>query len=188
MPEHEIITARLRLRRWKPDDHSPFAALCADPEVMRHIGNGSTRTAAEASKSIHNFEAEWEQRGYGLFAVENLHSRQLIGFTGLSWPVFLPEVLPAVEIGWRFSKPNWGQGYASEAATAALAFAVNNLGLTDIVSIYQVENKASARIMQKLGLRFDRRTLDPSCNREIEVYRLPQHELPPVKSPMQQAT
>jgi RimJ/RimL family protein N-acetyltransferase len=99
----------------------------------------------------------------------------LIGFTGLSWPDFLPEVLPAVEIGWRFSQASWGNGYAGEAATAALSFGVDALGITDIVSICQIENRASARIMQKLGMIFDRKTLDPTCGREIEVYRLPLH-------------
>tara|TARA_E500000305_G_scaffold111938_1_gene129628 strand:- start:3150 stop:3482 length:333 start_codon:yes stop_codon:yes gene_type:complete len=107
-----------------------------------------------------------------LFAVESKQTDDLIGFTGLSWPVFLPEVLPSVEIGWRFSKSSWGKGYATEAALAALAFGVNELGITDIVSIYQVGNGASARIMQKLGMVFDRRIIDPTCGREVEVYRL----------------
>lgn len=109
-----------------------------------------------------------------MFAVESKQTSDLIGFTGLSWPDFLPEVLPSVEIGWRFSKPSWGKGYASEAAVAALSFGVSELGITDIVSIYQIGNAASGRIMQKLGMIFDRRTIDPTCEREVEVYRLSQ--------------
>lgn len=172
MTRHEINTERLLLRGWKPEDHAPFAAMCGDPEVMRYIGNGSTRTPDDAARYIGSFEREWTERGFGLFAVESKQTGGLIGFTGLSWPVFLPEVLPSVEIGWRFSKSSWGKGYATEAASAALAFGVNELGITDIVSIYQVGNGASARIMQKLGMVFDRRTIDPTCGREVEVYRL----------------
>ncbi|APX18018.1 GNAT family N-acetyltransferase (plasmid) [Phaeobacter inhibens] len=173
MLQHTINTERLLLRGWKPDDHAPFAAMCADPDVMRYIGNGKTRTADDAARYIASFEKEWNERGFGLFAVESKQTGELIGFTGLSWPDFLPEVLPSVEIGWRFSKPSWGKGFASEAAAAALSFGVNELGITDIVSIYQLENGASARIMQKLCMTFDRRTIDPTCEREVEVYRLP---------------
>ncbi|SDE91957.1 Protein N-acetyltransferase, RimJ/RimL family [Celeribacter baekdonensis] len=173
MTRHEINTERLLLRGWKPEDHAPFAAMCGDPEVMRYIGNGSTRTPDDAARYIGSFEREWTERGFGLFAVESKQTGGLIGFTGLSWPGFLPEVLPSIEIGWRFSKPSWGKGYASEAASAALSFGVNELGITDIVSIYQIGNGASARIMQKLGMVFDRRTIDPTCEREVEVYRLP---------------
>ncbi|WP_254868666.1 GNAT family N-acetyltransferase [Phaeobacter sp. HF9A] len=169
----QITTERLLLRGWTSDDHAPFAAICADPDVMRYIGNGQTRSPEDAARNIAAFQRSWAERGYGLFAVEEKQSGELIGFTGHAWPGFLPEVLPSVEIGWRFSKPSWGKGYASEAAKAALVFGVNELGITDIVSIYQIGNEASRRIMQKLGMIFDRRTLDPSCRREIEVYRLP---------------
>lgn len=172
MPQ-EIHTERLVLRRWKPKDHAPFAALCADPEVMRYIGNGETRSADDAARYIAAFEDAWNARGYGLFALETRQTDEFIGFTGLSLPTFLPEVLPSVEIGWRLSKAHWGHGYASEAASAALSFGVSQLGLMDIVSICQIGNRASARIMQKLGMRFDRRTVDPSCERAVDIYRLP---------------
>ena len=174
----EIETERLLLRRWVPDDHASFARMCGDPGVMRHIGDGSRRSAEEASRDIERFGREWEARGFGLFAVEVKRTGRFIGFTGLSSPEFLPEVLPAVEIGWRLTRSSWGQGYASEAAGAALAFGTEDLGLTDIVSIGQTANGASMRIMEKLGLVFDRRTVDPTCGREVQVYRLPKSAAP----------
>lgn len=174
MTPPELNTTRLLLRGWTPEDHAPFAAICGDPAVMRYIGNGATRTADQAAANIASFQTQWAERGFGLFAVQSKETGDLIGFTGFSRPDFLPEVLPAVEIGWRFSRPSWGQGYASEAAAAALAFGTEKLGLTDIVSITQRGNSASARIMQKLGMVFDRRTIDPTCEREVDVYRLPQ--------------
>jgi len=178
MTRPEIETARLRLRGWRPEDHAPFAALCADPDVMRHIGSGATRTPEEAARAIRSFERGWSTRGYGLFAVADKRSGGLIGFAGLSSPQFLPEILPSVEIGWRFAKASWGRGYATEAASAALAFGVTDLGITDIVSICQTGNAASERIMQKLWMRLDRRTIDPSCGRAVTVYRLPRPERP----------
>ncbi len=174
----EIESERLRLRRWLPEDHAPFARICTDPEVMRHIGDGSVRTADEASRAIERFEEDWARRGFGLFAVEVKESGTFIGFTGLSAPEFLPEVLPAAEIGWRLARSSWGRGYASEAAGAALAFGTEDLGLTEIVSICQTANGASMRIMEKLGLAFDRRTTDPTCGRQVEVYRLPKSAAP----------
>lgn len=178
MPPPVLDTDRLRLRPWRSEDHAPYAAICADPEVMRHIGTGATRTAEQASRAIRAFEAGWEERGYGLFAVELKRSGALIGFTGFSSPDFLPEILPSVEIGWRFARACWGVGYATEAAAAALSFGVMELGLTDIVSICQIGNHASERIMRKLGMTLDRRTIDPSCGRRVAVYRSPGQEAP----------
>ena len=171
MSKHAIKTARLLLRRWRAEDIDPFAAICSDPEVMRYIGCGSTRTRDQSATAIRSFETAWEKKGYGLFAVELRGSNQLIGFTGLAEPSFLPEVMPAVELGWRFARQSWGNGYATEAARAALDFGLVTLRIPEIVSIYQAENRASGRIVEKLGMRFDRETLDPSCGRSVRIYR-----------------
>jgi RimJ/RimL family protein N-acetyltransferase len=166
-----ITTSRLTLRRWRSDDIEPFAALCGDPEVMRYIGPGETRTTSQAAASIDAFERMWDERRYGLFAVELTASGRLIGFAGLSEPHFLPEIMPAVEIGWRFARDTWGKGYATEAARAALDFGLVKLGLPEIVSIHQVGNDASGNIMRKLGMRFDRETVDQTCGRPVHIYR-----------------
>lgn len=173
MSQPSIKTGRLLLRRWRDDDVEPFAAMCSDPEVMRYIGSGATRTRAQAQASIEAYERDWEKKGYGLCAVELLEDGGFLGFTGLSEPTFLPEVMPAVEIGWRFARQSWGKGYASEAARAALEYGLKDLGLSEIVSIYQAENHASERIIQKLGMLFDREAIDPTCGRVIQVYRTP---------------
>lgn len=173
MSQPSIKTARLLLRRWRDDDVDPFAAMCSDPEVMRYIGSGATRTRAQAQASIESYQHDWEEKGFGLWAVELLDDGEFLGFTGLSEPTFLPEIMPAVEIGWRFARQSWGKGYASEAARAALEYGLNDLGLSEIVSIYQAENHASERIMQKLGMFFDRDAIDPTCGRPIRVYRTP---------------
>jgi RimJ/RimL family protein N-acetyltransferase len=171
MSEQLIETPRLVLRRWRADDVEPYAEMCRDPEVMRYIGSGATRTREQAAASLEAFEKGWEEKGFGLFAVERVDRDELIGFAGLSEPTFLPEIMPAIEIGWRFARDSWGKGYATEAARAALDFGLVTLRIPEIVSIYQVENRASGRIMAKLGMHFDRQTLDPSCGRTVCIYR-----------------
>lgn len=172
MGKHAITTGRLLLRRWRVEDIEPFAAMCSDPDVMRHIGSGSTRTREQAAAAIRAYETDWEEKGYGLFAVELLDSNHLIGFAGLAEPAFLPEIMPAVEVGWRFARQSWGNGYATEAARAALDFGLVTLRIPEIVSIYQAENRASGRIMKKLGMHFDRETLDQTCGRLVHIYRI----------------
>lgn len=166
-----IETERLLLRRWRDDDIVPFAVICADPDVMKWIADGQTRSVTQTTNSIRLFEEEWEAEGFGLFAVELKSTGDLIGFTGLSIPTFLPEILPAVEIGWRLGRSYWGHGYASEAAHAALAFGQSDMGLEKIVSICLKGNDASERVMLKLGMTFDRQTVEPTYERTVKVYR-----------------
>ncbi|MER7171270.1 GNAT family N-acetyltransferase [Streptomyces mesophilus] len=167
-----IETGRLVLRRWRDEDVAAMAAVNADPEVMRWIGDGSVRDEARTRAGIEAVEREWEHQGFGLFAVEVRGSGRLAGFTGLTVPHFLPEVLPAVEIGWRLGREFWGKGYATEAAAAALRFGFLDRGLNQIVSISQPENTASERIMAKLGMRLLRETVDPGAGRIARVHGL----------------
>ena len=97
---------------------------------------------------------------------------ELIGFTGLAVPEFLPEVMPAVEIGWRLGRPFWGRGLATEAARAALRLGLIDLRLERIISIAQVGNDASERIMGKLGMRVARETVEPAFGRPIRVHAI----------------
>ena len=173
-----LTTSRLLLRRWREDDLPAMAGINADPEVMRWIGDGipidEDATAAGTARS----EQHWENHGFGLFAVEIRATGELAGFTGLNTPYFLPEVLPAVEIGWRLGRRFWGQGIATEAARAALDFGFTDRGLNRIVSIHQLGNDASGRIMQKLGMRLDREMTD-GRGRRVRVYGISRTEYDP---------
>ena len=160
------------LRRWTQDELDLYAEMCTDTVVMRWIGSGRLRTRDECAKAISDFERAWDERGFGLFAMELKASGTLIGFVGLSLPEFLPEILPAVEIGWRLAGSQWGNGLATEGARAALAFGFDQARLDRVVSIHQVGNGASGRIMEKLGMRFERETVDPSCDRPVRVYEI----------------
>ncbi|MDA1358827.1 GNAT family N-acetyltransferase [Glycomyces luteolus] len=167
-----LETPRLILRRWREADVAPMAAINADPEVMRWIRDGGVRDEQQTRDGIRAWESEWESHGFGLFAAELRSTGELAGFTGLAVPYFLPEVLPAVEVGWRLGRSHWGQGLATEAAEAAVRFAFEERGLERIVSIAQVGNDASERIMAKLGMHLFRETVSPTAARPVRVFEL----------------
>ncbi|MGA5320952.1 GNAT family N-acetyltransferase [Streptomyces seoulensis] len=167
-----LETPRLILRRWREEDIAPMAAVHADPVVMRWIRDGGVRDEEQTRRGVRAWESEWESEGFGLFAVEIRSTGELAGFTGLSVPGYLPELLPAVEVGWRLGRSHWGQGLATEAATAAIRFGFEERGLKRIVSIAQVGNDASERIMTKLGMRPVRETAHPVYGRRVRVFEL----------------
>jgi RimJ/RimL family protein N-acetyltransferase len=151
----EVQTDRLLLRRWRPEDRAPFAAINADPEVMRFIGSGRVLGRGLSDDLIDRFEREWGRCGFGLWAVQwrdGAAGDGLLGFCGLTVPMFLPAILPAVEIGWRLARPAWGRGVATEAARAALAFGFGELAMGEIVAIVDPGNARSLRVCEKLGM------------------------------------
>ncbi|WP_052848738.1 GNAT family N-acetyltransferase [Streptomyces avicenniae] len=172
----ELLTPRLRLRAWRDADLTPLAALDADPEVMRWIGDGQPRTTEQTAASLVNIRAGWAERGWGVFAVEVRESGELAGWTGLAIPRFLPEIMPAVEIGWRLARAHWGRGYATEAAREALRFGFEDAGLDRVVSVCHTENHASARVMAKLGMREERRTAVPATGVPVVVRAITREE------------
>ncbi|MFD5465018.1 GNAT family N-acetyltransferase [Kitasatospora sp. NPDC127059] len=167
-----IETPRLVLRRWRESDVPVMAQVHGDPEVMRWIGEGRALTPEESRRAVERFENTWETEGFGLFAVELRDTGELAGFTGLAVPYFLPEVLPAVEIGWRLGRAYWGRGIATEAAWAALRFGFETAELDRVVSIAQIGNTASERVMAKLGLRPERETTRPDSGTPLRVHEL----------------
>ncbi len=166
-----LTTERLRLRRWSADDDAPFAALNADAEVMRHFRSVLSR--AESDQLIERIEAQFERRGYGLWAVERIADAAFLGFTGLADQTFDAPFTPCVEVGWRFARHAWGHGYATEAAEAALVYGFECVGLDEIVSITSPLNVRSIRVMERLGM-----TRDPAD--DFDLVGLPEgHPLRP---------
>ncbi|MEU1167354.1 GNAT family N-acetyltransferase [Streptomyces sp. NPDC090075] len=168
----EIRTPRLLLRRWYDDDLAPMADINADPRVMRWVDDGSVRDLEDTATAIEEWEEEWDEEGFGLFAVELLGSGELAGFTGLSVPGFLPEVMPAVAVSWRFGSQFWGQGYASEAAHATLEFALQDRGLDRVISISRVGDSASENVIRKLGMVPERETVHPVYAHPLSVHSI----------------
>ncbi|MBB4751716.1 GNAT family N-acetyltransferase [Actinoplanes lobatus] len=165
-------TPRLVLRHWTDDDLDPMAAINADPEVMRWIRNGQPLDRDGTAERLATWRRHWDEHGFGLFALTLRDTGELAGFTGLAVPTFLPEILPNVEIGWRLARRHWGRGLATEAARAVLGHARDDLGMKHLVSIHQVGNEASARVMLKIGMRLDRETNDPTHGTPLRVYAI----------------
>jgi RimJ/RimL family protein N-acetyltransferase len=149
-----IETARLVLRRWRRTDDAPFAALNADPEVMRHFLGPKTRD--ESLREARAFDGRFDADGFGPWAVEVPGEIPFAGFVGcwrLSRPMpFAPAAGRVVEVGWRLARAAWGRGLATEAARAALADAACRCGLKDIVSFTAATNAPSRRVMERLGM------------------------------------
>lgn len=152
-----LRTERLLLRRWRPEDRVPFAAMNADSEVMEHFPAALTR--AESDAFVDRIEAGFAAHGFGLWALEVAPPGELagefIGFTGLSVPSFEARFTPAVEVGWRLARPAWGHGYASEAARRALSAAFGEYGLPEAVSFTSVTNERSQAVMRRIGMTHD---------------------------------
>lgn len=146
-------TERLVMRRWQEGDRERFAAMNADPEVMAHFPAPLDRAASDAF--VDRIEAGFEAHGFGLWALERIDTGEFIGFTGLSIPSFEAHFLPAVEVGWRLSRPAWGQGFATEAARQALKVGFEQYSLPEVVSFTASGNTASRAVMERLGMRCD---------------------------------
>ena len=145
-----IETERLILRQWREEDRAPFAALCADPEVMRHFPAPLDR--AEADALIDRQIAAIHREGFGLWTVERKADGAFIGFTGLARVALETPVEGEIEIGWRLARDHWRQGYATEAARAALEWFWANRSEPRIVAFTIPANRPSWGVMEKIGM------------------------------------
>jgi len=176
-----IETNRLILRTWEEKDIDAMALIDQDPKVCEFLPGIGTReeTAARTQRIMQHYE----QHGFCLYAVELKSTHKFIGWIGLSIPSFEAHFTPAVEIGWRLDSRYWNIGYATEGARAVLNYAFTKLNLNEIVSFTTINNKASRRVMEKIGMHrnphddFDHPKLDkshPLCKHVL--YRISKDE------------
>ncbi len=170
-PLGEVTTQRLELRRFRPGDLDELAAVFAHPEVWR-FPYGRAFDRSETAAFLDKQRAEWDACGFGLWVAVERESDCIIGYVGLCVPTFLPEILPAVEVGWRFEPASWGKGYAGEGARAALREAFTTLELAEVCSIPQTDNPASSRVCERIGMRLERSVVLPANPRRGEVEAL----------------
>lgn len=142
-----IITERLRLTALSEKHFETYALMLADAETTRFIGDGQPLDRMNAWRSMAMLLGHWWLRGYGMWAVELKHSGEFIGRVGLH----NPEGWPDLELGWMLRPEFRRQGYASEAARAALAYAFGRLGADRAISLIRTENTASERVARRLG-------------------------------------
>jgi RimJ/RimL family protein N-acetyltransferase len=168
-------SSTIYLRRPETYDLDLLAAVFSSEEVWRYpYGRGLTRD--ETAAFIDGQIAHWERYGFGVWVLEERPGDWPIGYTGLSVPTFLPEVLPAVQIGWRLMPGSWGQGHATWAGSVALREAFERLGLDRVLSPQQRDNPASCRVAERIGMTATRTTEAPATDRrwpvEVIVYEI----------------
>lgn len=163
-PLGDVETERLRLRRFAPDDLDPLARVFAKPEVWQ-FPYGRAFSREETAAFLKTQIAEWESCGFGLWIAIDRKDEQVVGYVGLAVPRFLPDVLPAVEVGWRFAPEVWGRGFATEGARAALREAFETLRLEEVCSLPQTTNPKSYAVCERLGMRYDRDVAIPPRER-----------------------
>jgi RimJ/RimL family protein N-acetyltransferase len=165
-----LTTPRLVLRPFTTDDLDELAPLQAESSFWWYPLRSGMSTE-ETRAFLERVTARYESDGFGIEALLDRASGAMIGWAGLAVPHFLPEILPAVEVGWRLA-PQWrGLGLATEAGAAAVEFGFTEGGLDRIVSIYEPENEASGRVMQRLGFTHWRTTTG-NMGEEIAVTEL----------------
>jgi RimJ/RimL family protein N-acetyltransferase len=145
-----IETERLLLRRWTDADRPVFHAQCSDPEVMRFLGPLQTREETDAGLDRQN--GFLETHGFCFWAVERREDGALLGFCGLKPGAPDTPIADDVEVGWRFGRAYWGQGYAREAAQASLAWGWANTDAPRIAAITVLANTRSWGLMERLGM------------------------------------
>ncbi|MEB3282871.1 MAG: GNAT family N-acetyltransferase [Lyngbya sp.] len=160
-------TKRLIIREFEREDFQELAPILAHPQVMKFSSAGVLSISATQAK-IQNFIKSYEIYGFGKWAVIFKDNNQLIGYCGIAIETIDNQDEP--EIGYRLAPQFWGQGLATEAASAAINYAFEQYSLPDILGIVERENTASVRVLEKLGMHYQRKTLFLGI--EMDIYCL----------------
>lgn len=143
----EVLTERLLLRPPRGEDFPAWAAFAADPVAMEFLGG--VQPAPVAWRAFLSAVGGWHVQGFGIFSVIERDSGEWVGRLGpiepLGWP--------GTEVGWGIASSRWGRGYGTEGAAAAIDFAVERLGWSEVIHCIEDDNLASIRVAQKLGSR-----------------------------------
>ena len=147
----QLETPRLLLREFRASDLDAYAAMCADAEVMRHIGAGGPVDRANAWRQVAIFNGQWSLEGCGMWAAERKADGVLVGRVGL----LNPPDWPALELGWLLGREFWGQGLAREGSAAALRWTLDTLKPKRLISLIRPGNDRSVHLAEALGARRD---------------------------------
>jgi RimJ/RimL family protein N-acetyltransferase len=149
-----LETERLWLRPFRSSDFEDYAALNADPEVLRHLGGGEqTWDRGRSWRHMAFLMGHWQLSGAGMWALEHRETGAFVGVAGFA----APDGWPGFELAGSLARRWWAQGYATEAGRAALAHAFNVLEKDHVISLIHPENRASIRVAERIGERLERR-------------------------------
>ena len=167
MPLHVLETERLVLRRMTADDAEFILKLVNEPSFIRFIGDKGVRNHADAVQYIQAGPvASYERFGFGPYLVELKENRVPIGMCGL----VKRDSLPDVDVGFAFLPAFWSKGYAFEAATAVKAYGKDVLGIGRLLAITNPDNESSIKLLEKMGLRFERMIQLAEDAPELELF------------------
>ncbi|MEM9548389.1 MAG: GNAT family N-acetyltransferase [Bacteroidota bacterium] len=147
-----LETERLVLREITLDDKKQMFRLHSDPSVQKYTGESVIESIEEMEKAIKSRVHNYKKYGYGRWATFLKNEMQYVGWAGLA---YLPE-FDEIDLGYRFLPEYWGMGIGTEASRAILDYGFDHLHLERIIAIAMKENKASIRIMEKVGMEFDK--------------------------------
>jgi len=142
-----LLTERLRLRPFRRSDFDDYAALNADPEVVRHLGGGGPWDRGRSWRHMAFLLGHWQLGRPGMWVVEQRESGAFVGAVGFSEP----EGWPGCELAWVLARRWWGLGYATESARAALAQAFDGWQRERVISLIHPDNHASVRVAERIG-------------------------------------
>ena len=143
-----IMTDRLRLRPFTPADAPTMHQILSGQDVLRYFPNSQAPSLDGVERMIGRMLSHWQEKGYGLWAVERKATQELMGRCGLAYLTETDEV----EVDFILGRAFWGQGFASEAGQASMQFGFNELSLSTIIGIVHPENLASQRVLSKIGM------------------------------------
>ena len=162
-----LETDRLLLRRLSIDDAGFILELLNEPSFLHFIGDKGVRTLDDAREYIlQGPMASYERHGFGLYLTILKDGAVPIGICGL----LKRESLPDVDIGFAFLPAFWSKGYALESAAAVKSYGLNTLGLQRIVAITNPDNEASIKLLEKIGLQYERLIKLSEDAPEIRLY------------------
>ena len=162
-----LETDRLALRYFRTDDVEFVVRLLNEPSFIEHIGDKGVRTVEEASQYLLDGPLDsYERFGYGLNMVQLKETGEPIGMCGL----VRRKNLDDADIGYAFLEQHWSKGYATESAEAILIHARDTLGLGRIVAIVTPENHSSIKLLEKIGLTFERMIRISDDDEELKFF------------------
>ena len=153
----EIETRRLQLRKPRESDLEDLAMIYQDPKVMQYRANPNPISKSETQQKLQQLIHHWNEYNFGRWAIVEKTTGKFIGHAGLE----VVSVLNEIEINYLLAQAQWNQGFATEAGIAIAAFAFTKLELSRLVALANPDNLASRRVMEKLGMRYEK---------EIELY------------------
>jgi RimJ/RimL family protein N-acetyltransferase len=173
MPYPEAMeTDRLSLRRWTLDDGAAMDAIWRERDIWSALRPDIAFDPDAGGKMLDRHVGHWDRHGFGLWAVTERPSVEIVGWVGPSHPAFIPELSDRIEIGWTLRPSHCGRGIATEGAAAAIDAVFEHLDTDEVISLIHHTNDRSIGVSERLGMTHARDVLHPELGEDLRVYAL----------------